>query len=279
MPLDQPESQLTPPNAKEMTFLEHLEELRWHLVRMLVAIAVAMVILFAYIQELVQYVILAPFRSDFPTHRLLCYLNQHFCFQKIEVQMQATDPTEQFTRAILIAAVAGIVITFPYCVWELWRFVRPGLEPQEIKALRGVVAVVSSLFLLGVLFAYFVICPFSLSFFASFKLAPDIQNIWRIGEVIGLIVNLSLAGGILFEMPVIAYVLARLGILGPAVMRKYRRHAIVGVLIIAGILTPSPDILSQILLALPMLLLYELSIRIVARVQEKAQKETAVSEL
>jgi len=256
-------------NDKEMSFLEHLEELRWHLVRSAIVILILMILAFTYITDIVRLVILAPLFADFPTNQLLCTINESYCTVKLNILLQATDPTEQFTKAILIAVVSSIIISFPYIVWEFWRFIKPGLFPKEIKSLKGVVFIISALFLTGVLFAYYVVCPFSLNFLATFQLAPEVQNNWRIGEVISLIVNISLAGGILFEMPVLSYVLSKIGILTPKFMRKYRRHAIVAVLLTAGVLTPSPDILSQVLLALPMMLLYEISIIISARIEKK----------
>ncbi len=267
----------TPPrDEKSMSFLDHLEELRWHVVRMVVVLTVAMGVMFANLHWLVQEVVLGPLSKNFPTNQLLCRISPGLCPEKgIQVTLQATDPAEQFTRAILIAVVAGFIVAFPYVVWELWRFVKPGLHQQELKKTRGVVAIVSALFLLGVLFGYYVICPFTLNFFATFQLAPQVQNIWRIGEVIGLIVQISLAGGILFEMPVAAFVLSKLGILKPGVMRNYRKHAVVVVLIVAGILTPSPDVLSQVLLAVPMFMLYEVSILISARVEKARLKAEA----
>lgn len=261
-----------------MSFLGHLEELRWHLLRIFIVLIVAVIVMFNYISEAIQYVILSPFTPEFPTHKLLCYLNPSFCIHKIEVSLQATEPAEQFTKALLFSISGGIVVMFPYIVWEIWRFIKPGLYDHEMKKLKGVVFIISGLFVTGVLFAYFIICPFSLSFFSSFKLAPEVQNIWRIGEVISFIVNVCMVGGLMFEMPVLAYFLSKIGILYPQLMRRYRRHAVIIVLLIAGILTPSPDILSQILLALPMMLLYEVSIYISASIEKERNRKAALEE-
>ena len=255
-----------------MSFLDHLEELRWHLVRSMIAVGVGMVAVFIYLDDFIHYVVLAPLRSDFPTHRILCKLNRDFCFDKLDVSYQATSPSEQFTRAILLAAVGGLIAAFPYVVWEMWRFIKPGLYAQEVKRTRGSVAIVSILFLIGVSFTYYSVLPFTFRFFADFRLDPSVQNIWRIGDVIGLVVQFCLAGGVLFELPVIVYVLSSLGILTPMLMRRYRKHATVGTLVLAGILTPSPDVLSQLLLAGPMFLLYEISIYISNRVYQRRQR-------
>ncbi|MCS7073065.1 MAG: twin-arginine translocase subunit TatC, partial [Bacteroidia bacterium] len=191
---------------------------------------------------------------------------------KIDVLFQSTEPYEQFTKAIFFALTGGLIVSSPYVLWEIWRFIKPGLHPTEVKRTRGFVGAASFLFLAGVLFGYFVITPFSIRFLASFKLATDVQNVWRIGNVISMIAEISLAGGLLFEMPVVAYFLSKLEILTPQIMRTYRRHAIIVILIVAGILTP-PDPISQILLGVPMYALYELSIFISASVQRKVEAE------
>lgn len=273
MPLDQ---QPDPAQQKQMSFLGHLEELRWHIIRAVVVLIVAMIAAFSQLNFLVQWVILGPLQKDFFMTRFFCSLTPALCPQRtLELTLQATDPTEQFTKAILIAFATALTVTFPYLVWELWRFIRPGLYEREMRLTRGVVGVVSSLFLLGVFFGYAVIAPFTVNFLAGFQLAPGVQNIWRIGEVIGLIVQIALAGGILFELPVVVWVLSRIGIVTPMFLRRYRRHAVVANLILAGILTPSPDVISQLLLAVPMMLLYEISIVISAREYRKRQAQLA----
>ena len=259
-----------------MSFLEHLEELRWHLIRSLIAVILGMVGMFVFINELIHFVILAPLSPQFPTHRLMCHIRKSFCFEELHVGFQATSPTEQFSKAILIAVVGGFILAFPYIIWEIWRFVKPGLYTEEAKKTRGVVSVISGLFLTGISFTYFVILPFTFRFFATFQLDPRVQNIWRIGDIISLVVQFCLAGGLLFELPVIVYVLSSIGILTPMLMKKYRKHAVIVTLFIGGLLTPSPDALSQLLLAIPILGLYEVSISISSRVyKRKLQKSQA----
>lgn len=269
MPLDQPD--ITPRLPKgfnqEMSFLDHLEALRWHIIRSILAMVVGMVVAFVYVSWLINEVVLWPLSADFPTLRWVCGLDAGLCPEKAKVTLQATEPSEQFTRALLVAIVSGFIAAFPYIFWEVWRFIRPGLMVAEIRKTRGVIAIVSLLFFMGVFFGYFVVTPFTLSFFSSFSLSPQVENIWRIGTVISLVVQICLAAGILFQMPVVAYFLARVGILHAAAMRRVRKHAIVGSLIVGGILTPSPDLLSQLLLAIPLLALYEVSILIVNGVE------------
>lgn len=279
MPLDQAHD--APPATprgfhKQMSFLDHLESLRWHITRVLAVLLSLVVVMFVYMDWIMDRVILGPLRANFVSRVLFCRISSALCLDKdFPVSLQATGPSEQFMKALVIAFVGGLVVGFPYLVWELWRFIKPGLYSKEIKAVRGVVLITSLQFLLGISFAYFIITPFTLNFFAGFQLAPDIQNIWRIGEVVGLIVQIALAGGLLFELPVVMWLLARLGLVGPRMLRKYRRHAFVVTLIVSGVLTPDPSLISQLLLALPMFLLYEVSIRITARVERRRQRQEA----
>jgi|GEM_PF-100777 len=252
----------------EMSFLDHLEELRWHLIRSFGVIATISVFIFIYIQRILEDVVLAPFSPEFPTHRFLCGLNEALCFDKIDVDIIAVDPYEQFLKAFSIAIIGGFIISFPYFIWEMWRFIKPGLHPTEQKKLRGNVFIISFLFFLGVTFAYYVIAPFSISFLSNFKLSPDIQNQWKIGKVITLITQIVLAGGILFELPIMVYYLAKVGLVTPSLMRQYRRHAIVVLLVLAAIITP-PDVLSQVLIFLPLVILYEISLVICVMVTRK----------
>ncbi len=256
-----------------MSFLDHLEVLRWHLIRSVAAIVLVMIVLFAFVDDLVKYVILGPMRPDFPTNLWLCKWRPQMCVGDLAVEMQAIGPSEQFVKAIVVCIFGALIIAFPYIIWEVWRFIRPALKMTERQLSAGFVVYVSLLFLTGVVFAYFIVTPFALGFLANFQIAEGVKNNWQIGKVIALITRLSLAGGLLFQLPILTYMLAKVGILTPKLMRKYRRHAIVVVLIIAGILTPSPDAFTQLLLGIPMLLLYEISIFIAARVYKKQQKE------
>ncbi|GIV25175.1 MAG: Sec-independent protein translocase protein TatC [Bacteroidia bacterium] len=261
MPLDQ---------DRDMPFWAHLEELRWHLWRpILVMIAIAG-LAFWKIEWVVGRVLLGPLRPDFPTTRLLCRIGE--CPPSWPLRLQATHPSEQFVKAMVLALATGLVVGFPYLVWELWRFVRPGLYRHERKALQGLVLWVSLLFFVGVAFGYFVLVPFMMHFFAGFHLAAQIENIWRIGDVIGLVVQTCLAVGLVFQLPVLLWGLSRAGLVTSKGLRKGRRYAIAAAVILGGILTPSPDVLSQLLLALPLWGLYEVSILVVALSERRARR-------
>lgn len=259
---------------KEMSFLEHLEELRWHLIRALVAIVIVTIAAFANIRWLFDQVIIAPMSYDFPLHRVLCRLRDIHCEGSIPMTLQAIKPYEQFVNSIVIAVVVGFVVAFPYVVWEIWRFIKPGLRSPERKAVRGNVFVMSLLFFTGVAFSYYIILPLALQFLASWSISDQIVNDWRFGNVVGMVTQVALAGGILFEMPVVAYYLSKIGLLTPQFMKTYRRHAIVVLLILSAILTP-PDPGTQILIFLPLMLLYEISIVISRRVNKRRDRELA----
>lgn len=257
-----------------MPFLSHLEELRWHLLRAAVALIVVFGVVFSNIRWVMDHIILAPLRPDFITYRvLLCPVSPALCpnAKDMTLSLQLLSPTEAFTRALLIGFVGAFVVCFPYLLWELWRFVRPGLRHHELRHVKWVVLPVSLLFFVGVAFAYFVVAPFSLAFFVNFTLTDLAVQQWRVGPTVSLIVQICFAGGLLFQMPVVAWVLARLGVLRAAWLRQRRRHAIVVILIAAAVLTPA-DIFSMILLAVPMLLLFEVSIWVVAAVERRQRR-------
>ena len=267
-----------------MTFLEHLEELRWHLIRITLAILIVGIVVFIYVREFTDQILLAPYSSDFPTHQLLCELDPSVCFNNSPLSeagfstspksfyFQANSPTEEFMRAMVVAFFAGLVVTFPYTCWELWRFIKPGLRSKEIRAARGFVFFTSLLFASGIVFAYYVVVPFSVSFLTNFSISENVVKLWKISDVIELIVLICLTGGILFQLPVLAFFLSRIGIVTPQLMRSYRRHSIVGIFVISAILTPA-DVMSQIVLAAPLLILYEMSIFVSSYVYKQKAKE------
>lgn len=259
----------------EMSFLDHLEELRWHLVRSVIAIAFGGIFVFVYVKEIVDNIIIAPFSPDFPTNKYLVLINPSLHFEKLDVtnpRFIAISPYEQFLLAFTIAMFGGIVLVFPYLVWEIWRFIKPGLHDKEKNKLRGNVLVISFLFFIGLLFSYYVVAPFSVAFLSTFSLSDYAQNQWKIGEVVSLIIQLVLGGAVFFELPIVVYYLTKLGVVTPQFLRTYYRHAIVVLLIIAAIITP-PDVISQILIFLPLLLLYQVSIWVSAVVVRNREKE------
>lgn len=255
---------------KEMSFLEHVEELRWHLMRSVVVVMLITILFFINVQWVMDNILLAPFRPEFPTYKWLCKIQ--LCLAETNVVFQALGPLEQFSRALSMSFIGGFVVAFPYVIWEFWRFIKPGLHVNEKRSTRGAVAVLSFLFFTGLTFSYYVITPFSVSFLSNFVLSPEIKNVWQIGKVVSLVVQIAVGGGIVFELPAVVYVLTRIGVLTPSFMTTYRRHAIVVLLILSAIITP-PDVLSQIVIFFPLLLLYEISVLICKRVARKMEKE------
>jgi len=263
----------------EMTFLDHLEELRWHLIRSFAAIVIIGIAIFIYRKWVVDEVILGLLGAEFPTNQLLCFLrglDGEACAKAVEASLIALSPQEQFLKTIEISLIGGFIVAFPYIIWEFWRFIKPGLHKHEARAVRGNVAVMSMLFFIGVAFGYYIISPFSIQFFSSFTISDDIVNTWRIGKVISLVMQIVLGAGIIFEMPILMYYLAKMGVITPDILKAYRRHAIVILLLMAAVITP-PDIMSQVLIFIPLFLLYEVSVRIVKRVHKKREKELAAS--
>jgi sec-independent protein translocase protein TatC len=274
MPLDQ-----EPIQEKEMSFLEHLEELRWHVVRSLVAVLVFTIGAFITAPWIFHNIIFAPARVDFPTFVWLCKLGEFFgsgdslCIDQIDLKLQSRYMTGQFTMHIVSSFVIGLIVAFPYVCWELWRFIRPGLYPREKKSSRGAVAAISFLFFSGVLFGYYIMSPIMISFLANYKISEMIVNEFDITSYVGTIVGVVFGSGVLFQLPVVIFFLTKIGIVTPEYLRKYRKHAIVIILIVGAIVTPTADPLSQSLISVPLYLLYEISILISAAVMRQKLKE------
>lgn len=280
MALDQDfEHEIDETEGNEMSFIDHLEELRWHIIRSLMAIFVFTIGAWVFQKEIFGGIIMAPSKSEFWTNRMLCKLAdltgvEGLCFKQADFILQSREVSGQFMMALTQSIMVGLLLSFPYFFWEIWRFVKPGLKIKEAKAARGAVFWVSVLFFTGVAFGYYVVSPMAINFLASFKLDDAIQNQFDINDYISLLSTMTLACGITFQLPMIAYVLSMVGILTPQFMREYRRHALVVILIIAAIITPSPDMISQLLVTLPLLGLYEISIGVSARVNKQRQAET-----
>jgi sec-independent protein translocase protein TatC len=260
---------------KEMSFIDHLEELRWHLIRALVGVVVFTLVAFFNKAIVYNLIILGPSRVDFWTYRMMCRMSELTCVDKMPFIIMNRDPAGQFTMHLFSSIMIGIIISFPYIFWEIWRFVKPGLYQTERSATRGATFFVGLLFFSGVLFGYYVVTPLSINFLANYQLDPSIENQYDLSSYISTIATLTLGTGLLFQLPIVALILAKVGILTPAFMRDYRRHAVVIILIAAAILTPSPDIISQILVAAPLMLLYEVSIYIAAHVEKKRKAQDA----
>lgn len=267
--------------GSEMTFLEHLEELRWTIVRSAIAVAVGFVLAFIFKTFLFEEVVLAARDPGFITYRGFCWLGQQLgidaiCIRELGFTLQNLPVSGQFMTHMTVAFVAGIILAFPYILWELWRFIGPGLHERERTAVRAFVLSGSFLFLLGVLFGYYLLAPLSVQFFGTYQVSPSVANNFALESFIGIITQVTLWTGLVFELPLVVHVLSRLGILGPGMLRSYRRHAYVGILVLAAILTP-PDIISQLIVAGPLMLLYEFSIGLSARVEKQRLREAAAS--
>ncbi len=263
---------------KELGFVDHLEALRWHLVRMAIAMLICAVVAFIYINEIFDYIILAPTRKEFASYRWLCKLGElihidSLCLDDVGIKFQNTQLSGQFMMSFSTAFLFGFILSFPYLIWELWRFIKPALTDRELKSSRGLIFWTSLLFFCGVWFGYFIITPYTVNFFAAYKLNFQVENIIKIDDYLDTVMNLVLGTGLVFELPVAVYFLSRLGILTPAFMAEYRKYAVVIILIIAAVITP-PDVVSQIIVTIPLWILYELSILISGRVQkERIRKE------
>lgn len=267
MPRDQID---TEPLETEMTFLEHLEELRWHLIRSILAIVILAILIFMAKDFVWHSIILAPSRTDFWTYEMLCkvgdWLNrQSLCIDELPFIIQSRRMTGQFTTHITTSVLIGLIIAFPYVFWEIWRFISPGLYTKERKNTRGAVFFVSLLFMLGVLFGYYIIAPLSVNFLSHYNVDPSIHNEFELTNYVSTVSMIVMATAVLFQLPMVVYVLTKAGLVTPEGMKYYRRHAIVGILILGALLTP-PDPMSQILVAIPLFALYQISIFISASV-------------
>lgn len=268
----------------EMSFLEHLEELRWHIIRSLVAIIAFMIVAFAFKSLLFDTILIAPSRPDFISNRLLCefghFLNEKaiienrdiLCINNNEFQLISIKMSGQITTHIIVALVAGLILAFPFVIREFWSFFRPALHSNEAKHARGAVLASTLLFFAGILFGYFVLAPLSIHFLTSYQVSPNVLNQINIRSYIGTLTSVCFATGVVFELPIIAFFLTKIGVITPSFMRKYRKHAIVVIFIMAAIITP-PDVFSQTLVAIPLLILYEVSIFISAGVMRSKQKK------
>lgn len=263
---------------KEMSFIDHLEELRWHLVRSVAAILVFTIAAFVGKGFVFGTLILGPSRPDFWTYRMLCKVAEivHIdvlCITELPFIIQSRQLTGQFTMHITSSIVAGLICAFPYAFWEVWRFISPGLHIHEKNIARGATFFVSALFMIGILFGYFVITPVSINFLANYQLDPTILNEFDIISYVSTVITLVLASGIIFQLPIVIYFLTKAGIVTPEFLVTYRKHAIVVIFVVGAVITP-PDPFSQILVSVPIVFLYEVSIvlsRGVIRREAKAE--------
>lgn len=263
----------------EMGFFDHIEALRWHIMRSAIAIVAVALIAFTQKKFIFDYLLFGPTRADFPTNKLFCWMEtqstffQGLCIQDAKFTFINTDITGQFMLHLQMAMYVGAIGAFPYVFWELWRFVKPALHEREIRNTRGIVFITSLLFTFGCLFGYFIIAPFSINFLIQYQATSIVQNMIDINSYIGLLITMTIPTGILFELPMLVYLLTKLGILTPSFMRNGRRIAYVAILIIVAIITPQGDITSLLLISTPIFVLYELSINVSNRVYKQRVKE------
>ena len=267
-------------NRAEMSFIEHLDELRGHLFKSAIAVVLGAIVMAVYNKYIVKKILMGPTHGDFPTYGILCKLSQKLglgsklCMEQINVKMQSTAVAGQFDVYFNILLIGGFILAFPYVFWQFWKFTKPALTSKELKNTRGVIFWVSLLFFTGVFFGYFVIAPYTINFFSRFSIDDNIQNIWTIESYFNTIVPLILGAGLAFQLPLVMYFLAKVGVVSAAYLRRVRKYAILIMLIVAGIITP-PDMLSQIVCTIPLMLLYEISVWLCARVEKKKKQEEA----
>lgn len=262
---------------KEMAFMDHLEELRWHVVRSVVAIFVMMIAAFVFTEEIFKYIVFAPGHVDFITFRWLCQLGaatgvDGLCVTEIPMKIQSRFLMGQFTMQLTASFVIGLVVAFPYVIWELWSFVKPGLYNKEKQSSRGAVFSISVLFLLGISFGYFILSPMTIAFLANYSISPDISNEFDITSYVSTITILVVSSGLLFQLPIVIFFLTKVGIVTPTLLRSYRKHAVVAILVIGAVITPSSDPLSLSLISIPLYFLYEISIFISSIELKRKQK-------
>ena len=263
---------------KEMSFLDHLEELRWHLIRSTMAVVIIGCVAFAMSGYIFDNIIFAPSKMNFPTYRFFCELGKYFnyvsdfCAESLPFTIQSRTMAGQFSADIWTSIWAGFIIAFPYVLYEMWKFISPGLHTKERKNSRGFIFIASFLFFLGVLFGYYIVAPFSINFLGSYSVSDTVTNEFDLDSYIATLRSSVIACGIIFELPIIIYFLTKVGLVTPEIMKKYRKIALVVILILSAVITP-PDVASQIVVAIPVLFLYQISIYISGYVLKKEAKK------
>nr|WP_321243800.1 twin-arginine translocase subunit TatC [uncultured Psychroserpens sp.] len=269
----------------EMSFLDHLEDLRWHLIRITVSILVVATVAYIFSDLIFEHIIFAPKRMDFPTYEWLCQASQligindtTFCAAEFPFIIQNRTMAGQFSADIWTSFFAGFIISFPYIIYQFWSFISPGLHSKERKHSRGFIIITTLLFFIGVLFGYYIVTPLSINFLANYSVSDVVSNEFDLSSWVAIIRSSCLASGFIFELPIIIYFLTKIGLVTPQIMRKYRKFALVIVLILSAIITP-PDLASQVIVAIPILILYQVSIyisKVVVRNQSKKEKKAHV---
>jgi sec-independent protein translocase protein TatC len=261
----------------EMSFLDHLEELRWHLVRAILAIVILAVVAFIFKNIVFDHIIIAPSRPDFFTNKVLCSFGkfigiERLCINAEQLNLFNIKMSGQFSAHIMVSLIGGFIVAFPYVFWEIWQFLVPALYSNEKKYARGSVFFSSLLFMLGVLFGYYIIVPLSVHFLGSYQVSENVPNQINLVSYMSTVASIVLACGVIFELPILVFFLTKAGLVTPEFLRKYRRHSLVVILLLSAIITP-PDIFSQILVAFPLIGLYELGITISRRIVRKQDED------
>jgi sec-independent protein translocase protein TatC len=263
----------------EMSFVDHLEILRGHILRSVIAIVAGAIVIGIFNDFFIKKVLLGPTRADFPTYGIICRigkslnLGEALCMKGLGIKMQSTSVAGQFSTWFSVVLIGGIIIAFPYIFWEFWRFIRPALTKKELQNTRGVIFWVSLLFFTGVCFGFFVIAPYTLNFFGNFQLDEKIENIWTISSYFDTLIPLILGAGLAFQLPLLMIFLAKIGIVSASYLRKVRKYSIIIIMIVAAVITPGPDVISQMTVAIPLLLLYEISILLTRRIEKERAEE------
>jgi sec-independent protein translocase protein TatC len=262
-----------PNKEKVMTFWDHLDELRKHIIRSLVAIVLLAVVAFLNREIIFDQIILAPSDTNFISNRAMCWLGQQFsieslCFEPMKLDIININMSGQFMTHMYISAVAGFILAFPYILWEIWRFVQPAMKDRERKYSRGGILISTILFLIGILFSYYVIVPLTVNFLGTYSVSSSVHNQISLSSYISTVVSLTFAVGVVFELPILIYFLTKIGVITPEFLKKNRRYMYVVILIVAAIITP-PDVFSQTMVAIPLAILYELSIVVSKREYRK----------
>lgn len=262
-----------------MSFVDHLEELRWHIVRCLIAVLVVAIVIFVKMDVFFDTVIMGPIRPNFVSYDVLCRFSKWagmgdaLCVPTLQMKLQATTFGSQFISSISIAFISGFVIAFPYVFWEFWRFIKPALTPKEVSTTRFAIVFVSFFFFTGAAFGYYLLAPFTFSFLGNYQLGTMhmLETRPMLSDYIDNLVNITLGAALAFQLPVVTYVLTRIGLVTPSFLKTYRKYAFVAILVIAAIITPSPDWMSQMIVTIPLVILYELSIFISKRVYNEQE--------
>jgi sec-independent protein translocase protein TatC len=266
------------PDPEEMTFWDHLDEFRGVIIRGIIAIVVIGILAFTFKGILFDYIILAPKSSDFITYRVLCKLGKmlsidSFCLEPSTINLINIELAGQFMAHMMIALIAGLVVAIPYIIFEMWRFVSPGLTQKERDNTRGVVFIVSALFLVGILFSYFLVVPLMVNFLGNYQVSESVVNTISLTSYTSSVTTLTLLMGLIFEFPVVVVFLTKIGIVTPMLLKTYRKHTLVIIFIVAGLITPSPDIFSQLIVAIPLYGLFEISIVVSKRIYKRKELE------